>query len=577
MATFYDIFIIAVCAVLLLTAALIIRSAFSRGGGETGGWELRGAWRRLRAVARVTISEALRMKIAVIFILLLVVTLPVLCLAARGDGTLRGQVQMFLGYSLGLTSFYLSLLTMFFSSRTLAHEIATQQIHMLATKPIPRWQIVLGKWLGIMTLNALLVAFAVLFTYGGTRWIVGRFERQLRDELVLRGGLTGEQADDCIDAIRQVRGPGGKGAASPIIPALASALGRSDEQVIDLLLRLPESTRMDIRRLDELRRQVLVARASVRPALPPLQAEIDEQYKLLKEQNRLPSGEEWPIERIRENLRAVVAARYTTVAPLDRRQWVMKGPVPREDDEFLLSVRFRIRTGGYTPEIALPDGRKLAENTFVPEWIVGDPAGPKAYSPPIRPEYVDRFLEFEVPTNVIEPDGTIRVTMINRDPRRVDAVVQLEDGLEVLYRVGSFEENLCTAGAAILIPLALLAALGLAMSTFCTFPVAVLVCLVVFGICQTSGLIAESLSMTAWQAPLWHTTRESLRKLATETMFEIVSLGDISPSERVLDGRAIRLADLARESVNVVLLRAGLLLLAGVMVFRRRELAAVIV
>jgi len=573
----YDSFMVAVCVLLLITAAAILRSAFGRGGGEVGGWETSGAWRRLRAVARVTIAEGLRMKLAIVFIGLLVVTLPALFLMAKGDGTIKGRVQMFLGYSIGLTGFYLSLLTIFFSCRTLANEIATQQIVILATKPVPRWQILMGKWLGIMILDVMLVAFAMLFTYGGARWIVGNFERRLRDELANRGGLTVEQADDCIAAINDVRGPGGQGAASPIIPALAAALGRSNEQIIELLLKLPEPVRMDLRRLDELRRQVLTARAAVKPDPPDLSKSIDEYYAMLKKENRLPSGPEWPIERIRDSIRAVISGQFTTVPYLAYREWSMKGPAPKADDKFLLSIRYKIRVGGYARDLVLPNGLKFPENTFFPQWIIGDRKSPSHYIPNTEPEAVNAFHEIEVPNKVVEPDGTIRVTLVNQDPRHVDAIVPLEDGLEVLYRVGSFEENLVTAGLALLPSLGLLAALGLLLSTFCTFPVAVLVSLVLFGICSTRGLLSEALAMTPSLTPAHLSPREKVRRIATWGMFEAVSLGELDPAEMTLQGRHIGWPVLGEEALYVMVIRGGVLLFVGVLVFRRRELAAVIV
>lgn len=573
----YDSFMVAVCVLLLITAAAILRSAFGRSGGEVGGWELSGAWRRLRAVARVTIAEGLRMKLAIVFIGLLVVTLPALCFAAKGDGTIKGRVQMFLGYSVGLTSFYLSLLTIFFSCRTLANEIATQQIVILATKPVPRWQILVGKWLGIMILNVMLVAFAMVFTYAGTRWIVGGFQRTLRDELANRGGLTIEQADDCIAAINDVRGPGGTGAESPIVPAMAAALGRSEEQIAELLLKLPEPVRMDLRRLDELRRQVLTARAAVKPEEPDLSKAIDQYYKMLEKEKRLPSGPEWPLDRILETIRAVVSGQFTTVPYMAMREWHLKGPVPRADDKFLFSVRYKIRIGGYAGDLVLPNGLKFPENTFFAQWIMGDRKSPNHYIPRTAPEAMNAFHEIEIPNNVVEPDGTIKVTLVNQDPRRVDAIVPLEDGLEVLYRVGSFEENLVTAGLALVPSLGLLAALGLLLSTFCTFPVAVLVSLVLFGICATRGLLTEALAMTPSQTPAHLTERDKLRRLATRGMFEAVSLGDLDPSEMTLQGRNIGWPELGEEALKVMVARGGLLLFAGVLVLRRRELAAVIV
>ncbi|MCA9255355.1 MAG: ABC transporter permease subunit, partial [Phycisphaerales bacterium] len=75
-----------------------------------------------------------------------------------GDATIKGRVQMFMAYSLGFSSFVLALLTILFSCRSLSREIESRQIFGLVTKPVPRWQILAGKWCGIMALNVLLMA-----------------------------------------------------------------------------------------------------------------------------------------------------------------------------------------------------------------------------------------------------------------------------------------------------------------------------------------------------------------------------------------------------------------------------------
>ena len=67
--------------------------------------------RSIWAVAVNTVKQALRMKVAVVFIILLVVLLPAMGLAMTGDGTLKGRLQTFVSYGLSLTSFLLCLLT----------------------------------------------------------------------------------------------------------------------------------------------------------------------------------------------------------------------------------------------------------------------------------------------------------------------------------------------------------------------------------------------------------------------------------------------------------------------------------
>jgi len=69
--------------------------------------------RSIWAVAVNTIKQALRLKIAAVFIVLLLILLPVMGLKMTGDGTLKGRMQAFISYGLSLTTFLLALLTIF--------------------------------------------------------------------------------------------------------------------------------------------------------------------------------------------------------------------------------------------------------------------------------------------------------------------------------------------------------------------------------------------------------------------------------------------------------------------------------
>ncbi len=118
------------------------------------------------AVARTLIDEALRMKIALLFIILILATLPILPETLNPSEPLRYRIQKFLSYSLSSVGLYLSLMTIFLACATLCGEIADKQIFAIAVKPISRTRFLLGKWLGIMLLNGLLLlvsASAIFF------------------------------------------------------------------------------------------------------------------------------------------------------------------------------------------------------------------------------------------------------------------------------------------------------------------------------------------------------------------------------------------------------------------------------
>jgi hypothetical protein len=117
-------------------------------------------------VARTVIDEAIHMKIAVMFALLMLVLLPALPFVMGEDRPLHYRVQSFLSYGLMSVSFLLSAMTIFLSCATLSSEIEGKQIFTIATKPIGRGAFILGKWLGIVVLDAVLMAVAGLAIYG---------------------------------------------------------------------------------------------------------------------------------------------------------------------------------------------------------------------------------------------------------------------------------------------------------------------------------------------------------------------------------------------------------------------------
>ena len=121
--------------------------------------------RSIWAVATNTIKQALRMKIAAVFIVLLIVLLPVMGLSMTGDGTLMGRLQTFVSYSLSLTNLLLCLLTIIVTIYTLTADIQQRQIYSVITKPIRRYQLLLGKLLGVVLLNTALLALFSAIIY----------------------------------------------------------------------------------------------------------------------------------------------------------------------------------------------------------------------------------------------------------------------------------------------------------------------------------------------------------------------------------------------------------------------------
>lgn len=119
------------------------------------------------------------MKIALIFIAIIALLVVGLPFSLRHENAISDAVQTFLAFSLGSLGFILSVLTIFLS-RSLSDELVNRQILILMAKPIPRWQFVVGKWLGIVTLNLSLLVLTGVSIYVATS-LMARLEP--RDEI----------------------------------------------------------------------------------------------------------------------------------------------------------------------------------------------------------------------------------------------------------------------------------------------------------------------------------------------------------------------------------------------------------
>ncbi len=159
---------------------------------------------RLFAIIWLTWKAALRFRLFIVIAVLLLVTVVGLPILIKDDGTARGFTQILLTYTLGCISALLGLSTLWLACGILARDIEECQMQVVAVKPIPRWQIWLGKWLGIMTLNAALLGISGLSVYLLLQWRSTRLpadeQKILREEvLVARGSAKPPNLDKKIE------------------------------------------------------------------------------------------------------------------------------------------------------------------------------------------------------------------------------------------------------------------------------------------------------------------------------------------------------------------------------------------
>src|ERR1043165_4652475 len=109
---------------------------------------------QIAAVMGLTWKAAFRFRLFVVVAVLLLGAVVLLPILIKDDGTARGFTQILLTYTLSAITALLGISTLWLACGTLARDIEDCQMQVVAVKPISRWRIWLGKWLGIMTLNA---------------------------------------------------------------------------------------------------------------------------------------------------------------------------------------------------------------------------------------------------------------------------------------------------------------------------------------------------------------------------------------------------------------------------------------
>jgi hypothetical protein len=112
--------------------------------------------------------------------------------------TAQEFTQVQLTYTLSAVTGLLGLATLWLACGTLARDIEECQIQVVATKPIARWQIWIGKWLGLLSLNAALLAISGACIYGQLMFQARKLDQKqqavLRNEVLVARGVAREKS-----------------------------------------------------------------------------------------------------------------------------------------------------------------------------------------------------------------------------------------------------------------------------------------------------------------------------------------------------------------------------------------------
>ena len=164
--------------------------------------------RQIIAIARLTLKAAFRFRLVVLMAVLLLGAVVCLPLIVKDDGTAQGFTQIMLTYTLGAITALLGFSTLWMACGTLAREVEECQVQMLVVKPVGRWQIWLGKWLGILMFDLLLLAISGMAVFLLLQYRARKLppdeQAMLHNKVLLARGSAREDKKDLEPWIEQV-------------------------------------------------------------------------------------------------------------------------------------------------------------------------------------------------------------------------------------------------------------------------------------------------------------------------------------------------------------------------------------
>ncbi len=477
------------------------------------------------AIAVLALRSAIRSRLVLCLLAALAAGWIVVPRMVHGDGTLAGRVHVTLVYSLGYSAIMLSLATLWAACRLIADDVRGRQICLVAVKPIRRVQVWLGKWLGLLAMNAVLLAGTALWTGLTVAWTMRSAEAPAAEKAEVR---------------------------DTVLSARVGVLPRetlSDEQLHVWLDRF-----LATRTLPE----------DVPAEIAPVFA------RLLQDGQALDSA---TCEQVFPWFRTVARRRLATVETGQTKRWAFAVPPGR-----MRALR-RASSMPVTLQFHLSH-HAMDRKPVSGEWRIGTADSPHLVRVIVR-DRMERThrLPLVLPAEAVRDGGPIMVEFFNGDADTSNrAVFQPDRPVELMFRQGGFAGNLARATLILFAKVALLAAAGLCVSAMFSFPVAsfsavaaMLMALLVHYLAVTGGEIGgcgHDHGHGHGESAFLHVGEEFARLLnvAIEPVMRVQTLTPLA------DGIAIGFGTLARSLLLLLGLYPALLGLAAGTVLNIREL-----
>lgn len=465
------------------------------------------------SIAKNTLDQAVRMKVSAVFVVMLVLLLAALPLLLDPNQALRYRVQSFLQYGIGLSYTIIAVLTVLFSVYTVATEQRDRVIWQTVTKPVAAWQYVLGKWLGVVSLSAVLLC------------------------------VTGSAVFLFTEYLRSSPAQG----ESEAFIAKDGAVMSADRRVLET--------------------QVLTARVTVLPESPALDEKaINEsvEARIKAEQHNRPTFGSDPSDRegARADLLRAIQIEFRTIEPGRDRVFAFTGLKSAKDRGVPIILRFRPESGSNRPDLQYyltflfpANGSSAVEKVALAQ----------NHSITLSPSVIND--EGVLLVSIVNGDFFNRVS----NPSSVYFAV---DALEISYSAGSYRVNFFRVFAVLWLKTAFVAMAGVFAGTFLSFSVATLTAVGIFLIAESARFIQDALDNwnitdnKGHDIPFFWVIDRIASGVSTPFRF----YADLRPAQRLVDGVLLPWSSVATGGILLILL-VVILFFFGSLIFRSRELA----
>ena len=466
------------------------------------------------AVAGSVVRESMRLKIALAFAAIAIVTIPLLPQLIDPDMPLRYQVQTFLSRALDTMYLVCALLTVFLGCATVAFEIRDRQAWTTLTKPVSRMSWLAGKWLGIVALNAAILSTSTLAMSVYLVQLRSRPAQDIYDYIAIESEVLAARVGSA--------------------PVFASLSADELQARVESEMKSDPNTQADLR--DGTRSEIEVKQTFAKAIL----------------------------ERHLANQR--------TINPNLEKVYRFVG-LDRGGAGETLTLRYKFYSGDSDPNALYPvvfvfgtgERQQWTDANFVAAQsnVVSVPAS--AISDEGVLEIRVQNLKFNPNARDGEPPFVPGMGTIYFDP----------DGFELLHRVGGFGDNLLRAQLVNILKLSFLGMLSVVCASILSFPVA---CMIVFTALSAGSIGSFlGSSVTEYRirsdSGAVKAFESTVKAIAGATEFTLRAYSQAQANGPLVEGRLVSWWDVGRTFLLIGVAWSGLLLLGGFALFRRKELA----